>query len=113
MVQACQELQQLRKELLQIKPLAAAHPQLVEELTASRAEVKAAEKRIANFDALAKKAATVFEARLGNVERERDQLLEQVMESLVLWLGKNPLSMSFCCLPGHRDTFDCFERLPT
>ncbi|CAL8472196.1 g11738 [Coccomyxa elongata] len=76
--QACQELQQLRKELVEVKPLAAAHPQLVEELSASRAEVKAAEKRIANFDALAKKAATVFEARLSSVERERDQLLEQV-----------------------------------
>lgn len=90
-MQACQELQQLRKELLEIKPLAAAHPQLVEELSASRAEVKAAENRIASFDALAKKAATVFEARLGAVERERDQLLEQVMGILVLRLG-NTLS---------------------
>ncbi|KAK9905843.1 hypothetical protein WJX75_007487 [Coccomyxa subellipsoidea] len=76
--QTSQELQQLRKEHSEIKPLAAAHPQLVEEVSACRAEVKAAEKRIASFDALAKKAATVFETRLTSIERERDQLLEQV-----------------------------------
>ncbi|EIE23471.1 hypothetical protein COCSUDRAFT_41711 [Coccomyxa subellipsoidea C-169] len=76
--QTFQELQQLRKENLDIKPLAAAHPQLLEEVSACRAEVKAAEKRIASFDALAKKAATVFEARLDGVGREKDQLLEQV-----------------------------------
>ncbi len=93
--QACQELQQLRKELVEVKPLAAAHPQLVEELSASRAEVKAAEKRIANFDALAKKAATVFEARLSSVERERDQLLEQVMGVSMLRLNKPLLARAF------------------
>lgn len=79
-MQTFQELQQLRKELAEIKALAAAHPQLVEELNASRAEVKAAEKRISNFDALAKKATNVFEARLNGIERERNQLLEQVRQ---------------------------------
>jgi outer membrane murein-binding lipoprotein Lpp len=84
MVQTSQELQQLRKEHSEIKPLAAAHPQLVEEVSACRAEVKAAEKRIASFDALAKKAATVFETRLTSIERERDQLLEQVKKDILI-----------------------------
>ena len=53
--------------------------QVLEEMKATRADLKAAENRISSFDALAKKAASMFEARLGAVERERDQLLEQVM----------------------------------
>ena len=64
----------------------------MEEVSACRAEVKAAEKRIASFDALAKKAATVFEARLDGVGRERDQLLEQVDKAFFILLTRAPPS---------------------
>jgi hypothetical protein len=76
--QASQELQQLRRELGEARPLAHAHAALQAELQGARGELREAEKRVASFDALARKAAAVFEARLGGVEKERDQLLEQV-----------------------------------
>lgn len=75
--QAVQELQAARRQLAEAAPAAEARDALTAELAGGRGELRDAERRLAGFDALARKAAAVFEARLGAAERERDQLLEQ------------------------------------
>ena len=87
-LQTFQELQQAKAELEQLRELAAEHGPLVEELAATRAQVRELEKQRSQYDSMASRAAAAIESRLSSTAQERDKLLEQAS---TLWHGAGQL----------------------